>query len=158
MLENQNQIEQKANKFGLDFADVSQDVCLIFIEKASSFDASRGTFKSFIFGHLEKLLHRQTIGVLRFAVSLDDDNESVMRRQVESHAVLEADDTDLIVKNDAVPGQQTLRDIADIISGKSLRELAADRGVSRRQMHNVLTNILEHAFVQSDLNFDDEFN
>lgn len=89
-------------------------------------------------------------------MSLDDDNESVMRRQVESHAVMEPDEMDSSVRKDAVPGQQTLRDIANIISGKSLRELAADRGVSRRQMHNVLTNILEHASVQADLNFDDE--
>lgn len=158
VLENQSQIEQKTNKFGMDFADVCQDICLIFLERASSFDASRGTFKSYIFGHLDKLLRRKSFGVLKFAVSLDEDGEKAdrMRTQVESVSMVEADEAITCQKHFTAPGQERLEASAQIISGKSASELAAERGVTKRRINQILKEVREEAAVQFDLEFSKE--
>ncbi|SFB27800.1 Sigma-70 region 2 [Collimonas sp. OK607] len=158
ILENKKQIEQKAKKFGVDFDDVCQEICLIFIEKATNFDASRGAFKGFIFGHLDKLLRRKSIGALRFAASIDDSVEKskMMRVQVESVAMTDADETRTYGRCLPAPGQERLEASAQIISGKSARELAVERGITTRRMNQILKNVREEAAVQFDLEFTKE--
>lgn len=158
VLENQSQIHQKAIKYGVDVADVSQDVCLVFLEKISNFDPSCGSLRSYIFGHLDKLLHRQSFGALRFAVSLDDDGEraEIIRGQVESAATLDADETITYDKRSTAPGQESLEAIAEIISGKSANQLAVERGVSKRRINQILKKVRENATVQFDFEFTKE--
>ncbi len=156
IFENRKQIQQKANKFNCDFADTCQDVCLIFLENISKFDSTRGTLKAFIFGHLEKMLRRQAIGPLRFALSLDDDDgERIqnVRERMESKFTDDNNDENIRV---AVPGANGLKAIAEAINARSARELGNDLGLTKRRINQMLSKIISESSAQFDFNFTNE--
>ncbi len=155
IFENRKQINQKANKFGCDVSDVFQEVCLIFIEKYSSFNSDRGSLKSFVFGNLEKVLMRQTIGPLRFAISIDDDSEQSKNilAEIEYNLIYDENNFDTENIKYMVPGGDCLKSISDEINGRSVKELASEFGLTPRRIRQVLNEIVRTSNVQFSFKF-----
>lgn len=149
--ENADQIKAKAARYRVQPADVGQGLSLIILEKCKDFDAAKGTFAQFIFGHWEKQMRGQ-LGAHTFAISLDSDDPL-------------AEGARILVGTQIAPGQEEsgeaasvnpphmaeMLEIARFISGKSCSEIARSFGVTPRYVRRSLqklreTRVIPHLF------------
>lgn len=152
---NEKQILQKAAKHGIDADDATQSVCEIYLNQISKYDPNQGTVERYIFGYFEKILNRQKVNPLRYAVSLDDAKVEIDFAAYCAHqkSIVEEDDFESMLSTSDVPGSEALMEVADLISGKSAAQLADDYGLSKRQIGNKLFDLKEISKIQFSLPF-----
>lgn len=138
------QIGKIASQFCLNREDVQQEIALFILARGNEFDASKGTFEGFVFGHIRELLKRQTFGALRYAVSIDD------RATCDVLDGLEADhEPDYCTeKRDDVPGIEKLISLAEVMSGKTAVDVAKRMTKTKRCINYKLARDREWAKVQ----------
>lgn len=151
--EHAEQITTKAAKYTMPREDIVQEVSLIIIEKGSQFDSSKGTFRQFVFGHLEKRMRRQ-LGAHTFAVSLDRDdiigNET--RATIENLAA-PTDHGESTQFDSDRPGIAKALSIAHFVSGKSSSELARLLGVTPRRVRQILQKLRDQHATANQFGF-----
>lgn len=149
--EHADQIKAKAARYRVQPADVRQDLSLIILLKYKDFDAEKGRFAQFIFGHWEKQM-RQQRGAHTFAISLDSGGPVAegARIFVEGQIAPSHEESDAATSANPAHLAEML-EIARFISGKSCSDLARSFGVTPRYVRRSLqklreTRIIPHLF------------
>lgn len=137
------QIIAKSAQYHIPQEDICQDVSLIIIEKAASFEPEKGTFPQFVFGHWEKRRLSQT-GAHTYAISLDRDDATgeAARDFIQTVTDLDLDDSHASRMHSQTYEAKILA-IADQLSGKSSAEFAQSRGVTPRYVRRALQTLRE---------------
>ena len=121
------------------------------------FDHENGSLEAFVFGRVRHELKRFNRDRCHQALSLDSDTESgrALITEVEYHlAEQKAEECDLETAFlDAVPGLAQLRSLASAASGKSIRELANQLGVTPRRLNQIMQKQRRDAAFQSSFDF-----
>lgn len=136
------------------FEDVCQDTSLVILEIGNHYDPQKGSFESYIFGHLNQVVKRKTFGPSRFAISLNSDFEisKIIEKELEkiSFEKFISIGTDV----DQIVGHATLESVADAIGARSSAQLAKSLKLTKRRINQILTKIKKDAGNQFGLDFD----
>lgn len=145
IFKNKCQIRGKAQKLGIENEDANQDFALFILENGHKYDPTRGSFDAFVFGNMEKIMRRQTTDVLRYASSLDDQDDAGALLREQEVALIEEESCQPKSIFSNSPEAAVLLALADFISGKSISDISAIWGVTKRRVNQILKRARDDA-------------
>jgi AraC-like DNA-binding protein len=142
--EHAEQIAVKAAHHNEPFDDVFQEISEIILDVGQKYDPAKGSLTQFIFGHWERR-NRRTIGPLRYAISIDQNNDygKQIRELVESIPAEHDEKNYDVLSASSAPWAKTVHAILELISGNSFEELAQHLGLTRRRVQQIFQRLCE---------------
>lgn len=131
------QIERTAYKFGVPADDVKQEIALFIIARSSEYVESQTGFAGFVFGHIKTYLKSQTKGVMKFAVSINDEEIHLQIEAIEQEDK-EVDYFNLPSEAATVPGTIGLLSLASAIGTQTALEIGLKLGKTKRRINQIL--------------------
>lgn len=136
------------------YLDVCQDTYLVILEIGGLYDPQKGSFESYIFGHLNQLVRRKNFGPTRFAISIDSDSETSQNIEKELAQISFEKFNAITTEKERIAGHATLGAIANAIRARSSVEIAKSLKLTKRRVNQILAKIKNDSASQFGLDFD----